>query len=86
MCSKTGALGAFAPADQFKLLSGEDVIADYQFGKKNIHHLFCRVCGVRSFSRGVTPDGREMRGINVRCIDGVDISALTINDFDGRSL
>ncbi|MGH7864020.1 MAG: GFA family protein [Candidatus Binataceae bacterium] len=86
LCSKTGNLGAFAPADQFKLLSGADSLSDYQFAKKSIHHLFCRICGVRSFSRGVTPDGREMCGINVRCLDGVDISHLNINQFDGRSL
>jgi hypothetical protein len=86
ICSKTGALLAFVPADQFTLLSGEDVLSDYQFGKKRIHQLFCSHCGVRSFARGTAPDGREMRAINVRCLDDVDINTLTITPFNGKSL
>ncbi len=86
ICSKTGAILAFAPAEQFTLLSGEDVLTDYQFNKKQIHHLFCSACGIRSFGRGTTPDGREMRAINVRCLDGVDIDALKIMKVDGKSL
>ena len=86
ICSKAGWLLAFAPVEQFTLLSGEDVLSDYQFGKKRAHHLFCAGCGVRSFSRGKAPDGREMYAVNVRCLDGVDVDALTITPFDGKSL
>jgi hypothetical protein len=86
ICAKAGWLLAFAPAEQFTLRSGEDVLTDYQFGKKRIHHLFCRQCGIRSFSRGLTPDGRETSAVNVRCLDGVDVEALTIVPFDGKSL
>ena len=78
ICAKTGWLLAFVPADQFTLLSGEDALSDYQFGKKRIHHLFCSSCGIRSFGRGTGPDGRQMRAINVRCLDEVDIGALEI--------
>ncbi len=52
MCGRTGTLLSFVPATQFKLLSGEDSLTDYQFNKKAIHHLFCKVCGVKSFARG----------------------------------
>jgi hypothetical protein len=86
ICSKTGTLLTFTPADQFKLLSGDDALADYQFGKKRIHHLFCQSCGIRSFARGTGPDGAEMRAINVRCLDGVDIGALALTPFDGKSM
>ncbi|WP_437673518.1 GFA family protein [Sorangium sp. So ce131] len=86
ICSKTGSLLAFAPADQFTLLSGGDVLTDYQFNKKVIHHNFCSVCGIRSFARGTGPDGREMCAINVRCLDDVDVGALKITQFDGKSL
>jgi hypothetical protein len=86
ICSKTGALLAFAPADQFRLLSGGDRLTDYQFGKKTIHHFFCPTCGIRSFARGTGPDGKEMAAINARCLDGVDLSALTVKEFDGASL
>jgi hypothetical protein len=86
ICSKTGALLAFVPAEQFVLLSGGDHLSDYQFGKKHIHHLFCPSCGIRSFARGAAPDGRDMRAINVRCLDDVDVGSLTITPFDGKSL
>jgi hypothetical protein len=86
ICQKHGLLLTFTPADQFKLLAGADQLSDYQFGKKKIHHLFCRQCGVESFGRGAKPDGTEMIAINVRCLDGVDLDAVKPAPFDGKSL
>ena len=86
ICSKTGTLLAFAPVAQFELVDGRDALSDYQFGKKRIHHLFCRHCGIRSFSRGVAPDGGEVVAVNVRCLDGVDVGSLALRPFDGKSL
>ena len=60
ICQKRGALLTFVPAAQFKLLSGEDELTDYQFNKKIVHHLFCSHCGVGSFARGNGP-GRRRR-------------------------
>ena len=57
ICSRTGTLLSFVPASAFTLEKGEDSLTDYQFKKKNIHHLFCKVCGVRSFARGQGPNG-----------------------------
>jgi hypothetical protein len=74
------------PAAQFTLLSGEDHLADYQFNKKIVHHLFCSHCGVASFARGTGPDGSAMIAVNVRCLDDVDPAALSPMPFDGRSL
>ncbi len=86
ICSKTGTLLAFAPLDQFVLERGADALGDYQFGKKRVHHLFCRTCGIRSFSRGRPPNGPEMVAINVRCLDGVDLAGIPVKPFDGKSL
>lgn len=85
ICSKKGALLTFVPAAEFKLLSGEDCLSDYQFNKNVVHHLFCKVCGVSSFGRGVGPGGKEMCAINVRCLDDVDPATLTITHYDGKS-
>jgi hypothetical protein len=82
---RVGALRAFTPASRFKLSSGADALSDYQFGKQHLHHLFCKVCGVHSFATGTGPDGVEMRAINVRCLDGVDVAALEVARFDGKS-
>jgi hypothetical protein len=87
ICSRRGALWAFAAGDNFTLKSGAEDLADYQFNKKVIHHLFCRHCGIGSFSRGKAPKtGAETFAVNVRCLDGVDADTLTIRPFDGRSL
>jgi hypothetical protein len=86
ICQKRGALWTFVPVEHFALRAGNDDLADYQFGKKTIHHYFCPQCGVGSFSRGMAPSGQEMVAVNVRCLDDIDISALTITPFDGRSL
>lgn len=86
ICSRAGYLLAFVPAQQFKLLSGQDAQRDYQFNKKNIHHLFCTTCGVRSFGHGKGPDGSEMYAINVRTLDGVDLDALKIQKVNGKAL
>ncbi|AUX26110.1 aldehyde-activating protein [Sorangium cellulosum] len=86
ICAKTGTLLTFAPAEQFTLQQGGDALTDYQFNKKMIHHMFCSVCGIRSFARGTAPNGSEMCAINVRCLDDVDLDALTVTRIDGKSM
>jgi hypothetical protein len=86
ICSKTGAMLTFVPAAQFELIAGADALADYQFGKKRIHHHFCPRCGVRSFARGAMPDGSPMVAVNARCLEGVDPTLLKVKTFDGKSL
>lgn len=86
ICQKRGALWTFVGSPAFRLLSGDGALADYQFGKRTIHHLFCPTCGVGAFSRGLSPDGADTVAINVRCLDDVDIAALSPVAFDGRSL
>lgn len=86
ICGRTGSLLTFVPEGQFKLLAGENAQTDYQFKTKNIHHLFCSTCGVRSFGHGQGPDGTPMYAINVRTLEGVDVDALEVQKFDGKSV
>lgn len=86
ICSRAGYLLMFVSEEQFSLQSGEDALNDYQFNKQHIHHLFCGTCGIRSFGRGAGPDGKMMYAVNVRCLDGVDVEALSVERVDGRSL
>jgi hypothetical protein len=85
MCSKKAALMTFVPAEQFRLLSGEDELTDYQWNKEIIHHVFCRSCGIHSFARGIGSGGAPMCMINTRCLDDADLSALKMVQIDGRS-
>jgi hypothetical protein len=84
-CARKGFLLTFVPPEQFKLLDGEDALTEYLFNKKAIHHLFCSTCGVQSFGRGNGPDGKPMIAVNVRCLDDVDLGALQVTYFDGKS-
>jgi hypothetical protein len=84
MCGKVGSLLSFVPASQFTQQSGEDALTDYQFNKHVIHHVFCKVCGIKSFARG-SKDGQPMVAINTRCLDGVDIGTLKVHNVDGKS-
>lgn len=84
ICSRTGTLLSFVPPGSFTLEKGAGFLTDYQFNKKNIHHLFCKVCGLRSFARGQGPSG-PMVAINTRCLDDVDATVLSIQHFDGKS-
>lgn len=87
ICSKRGTLLAFVPLEQFRILSGEDHLTDYQFNRHVIHHMFCNTCGILSFARAKNPqDGRDMAAINARCVDDVDIEKLSIQKFDGKKL
>jgi hypothetical protein len=61
-------------------------MSDFQFNNRVIHHYFCPTCGIESFARGTGPGGKEMVMVNVRCLDGVDVGALTVQQFDGRSM
>src|SRR4051794_6553894 len=41
ICAKKGWLMTFVPESEFTLVAGQNAVSDYQFNKKNIHHLFC---------------------------------------------
>lgn len=85
-CSKRGLLLTFVTPDKFAAMAGDGGLADYRFNKKAIHHLFCPTCGIESFARGTAPDGKEMVAINVRCLEGVDVNALSPVPFNGRDM
>jgi hypothetical protein len=86
MCGRSGTLLSFVPENAFQLLSGDEDLKDYQFNKHVVHHFFCSTCGIKPFARGRMPDGTPTVGINVRCLDGVDVDALKIHKYDGKSV
>jgi hypothetical protein len=56
------------------LLSGNDVLRSYTFNTHTARHLFCSVCGIKSFYVPRShPDGIS---VNARCIDSGTIGEL----------
>ena len=83
MCTKTGFLHLIVPKSQFKLLSGEDALSNYEFNTRTAKHLFCSVCGVRSFYVPRShPDGYS---VNARCLDEGTVEAMSIARLDGKN-
>lgn len=86
------AMNRFWPAvvgpDSFKLLLGEAELTEYLFNTRKNRHLFCKHCGVRAYGIGYTPDGSQVYGVNVMCLQGLDIDELMsspITYVDGRN-
>jgi hypothetical protein len=83
MCSRTGFQHLPVPGTQFKLLSGEDALTNYQFNTGVAKHLFCRFCGVKSFYVPRShPDGFS---VNVRCLDPGSFEITGVRKIDGRN-
>ena len=75
ICTMTRMWGVIVQADAFRLLAGEADLTDYR--PENVHHPFCRHCGVRPFGWGDNPAlGGKFYGVRVSCLEGVDIDEL----------
>jgi hypothetical protein len=82
MCSKSGYLHLIVPADRFTLLSGHEVLTTYTFNTGTARHLFCSVCGIKSFYVPRShPDGFS---VNARCLDEGTVETMTIEQTNGR--
>ncbi|MBI3143903.1 MAG: GFA family protein [Pseudogulbenkiania sp.] len=86
ICRRKGSLMWFVPRQQLRLLTPEADMGTYTFNKHVIQHHFCPKCGIHPFGEGSDPAGNAMAAVNVRCLDDVDLDALTVKHFDGRAL
>lgn len=83
ICTKKAFVHLIVPPEDFALVSGQDALATYEFNTKTAKHKFCRVCGVSPFY--VPRSDPDKIDVNVRCLEGVDVSALELPTFDGKN-
>jgi hypothetical protein len=82
MCSKAGYLHLVVPAERFKLLSNGESLTTYSFNTHTAKHLFCSVCGIKSFYVPRShPDGFS---VNARCLDPGTVEEMSISLVNGR--
>ena len=83
ICSKAGYLHLIVPKSRFKLLAGEEHLKTYQFNTGTARHLFCSVCGIKSFYVPRShPDGFS---VNARCLDEGTVEEMTVIPLDGKN-
>ncbi len=82
ICSKTGYLHLIVPAARFRLLGDPAALTSYQFNTGTARHLFCSVCGIKSFYVPRShPDGYS---VNARCLDAGTVTGMRTVACDGR--
>jgi len=81
ICGKSGYLHLVVPKSRFTLIRGSEFLSSYTFNTGVAKHLFCNICGIKSFYvPRSNPDGYS---INVRCLDPETISQIIVTPFDG---
>lgn len=86
ICQRKGVLMWFLPRAKLELLTPVEAMRTYTFNQHAIKHHFCPQCGIHPFGEATGPDGQPMVAINARCLEGVEVDALTVKHFDGRAL
>lgn len=86
ICQRKGSLMWFIPREDLHLLTPEDAASTYTFNKHAIKHRFCPTCGIHPYGEANSPQGKAMAAINIRCLEGIDLAAIPVQNFDGRAI
>ena len=85
LCARRGTIIQIVPATRFRVISGEDMLTKY--GNRDFSkHFFCRTCGIQCFTRltvNMKLENEPSVGVNVGCLEGVDLGVLEPGVFDG---
>lgn len=84
ICRRRGALIHRVDENCFRLLTPIKELSLYQWHTRTAKDYFCSNCGILSFRRPRTAPDRW--GINVRCLEGVDLSSIPIKYVYGSRL
>lgn len=88
ICTKTRQWGSMTKPEAVRLLSGDDVLADYEVGGGMGHHRFCKTCGVRVFATGHLEQlGGDFAVVFLNTLDlePDEFGAIPIKFADGRN-
>ncbi len=80
ICSMTGFIHIIVGHENFHLDSGQAILTSYRFGSGAAEHLFCSLCGIKSFYQPRSHPGSW--SVNAYALD--QRPELAIHFFDGR--
>ncbi len=83
ICTKKGFLHVIVDPAKFELLTPRDALSTYTFNTGIAQHTFCSTCGMHPFY--VPRSHPDKIDVNARCIEGIELSALTLTPYDGRN-
>jgi len=86
ICSRAGYLHWYVEPGQVKLLTERQSMTSYVWRKLSGFHHFCPVCGVAVLRSMVSLSQTRRLSVNARCVEGVDLTALEIETYDGKHL
>ena len=83
ICTKKGYLHWIAAREKFRLLTPWENLATYTFNTHTAKHHFCPRCGVASFY--IARSDPDKIDVNARCVEGLELSSIPFETFDGRN-
>jgi len=88
ICAKRRFWGTTVRPEQFRLLDGEEALADYQFSTNSVHHRFCRTCGTPTFGHGFIAEvGGAFYSISLATLNAAeaDLAEAPVKFMDGAN-
>jgi hypothetical protein len=82
ICAATGFRHLIVPHKDFRLISGADRLTSYRFGTGAADHMFCSVCGIKSFYQPRSHPAAW--SVNLNALDDISGLSITATAFDGR--
>lgn len=86
ICSRAGYLHWYVEPAQVKLITKRQSMTSYMWREFSGLHHFCPVCGVAMLRSMVSLTQTRRLSVNARCVEGLDLTSLEIQPFDGKSL
>jgi hypothetical protein len=74
LCARKGAVMGQAPRAALKVTQGQEALSVYRWNTHEAEHFFCKHCGI--YTHHVMRGATDTIGVNMACVEGVDIFAL----------
>ncbi len=95
VCHRRGALIHRVEMNKLRLQVPWGAMTIYQWGSRTAKDYFCPKCGILPFRRPSDPTPQELLegvepfngwGVNVRCLEGIDLSSIPIKEIFGSRI